>query len=117
MVQTNDTFEYRVSGIFIWNGGSWDVQGLYPESTTSEGSYRDPETVKLISDHNQRVISATGANVTSSPSTTPAAVPSTGSGGSGSTVLPSAAASNASSVPGVQGPVTTFAGRRLRRVF
>ena len=53
MVQTNDTFEYRVSGIFIWNGGSWDVQGLYPESTTSEGSYRDPETVKLISDHNQ----------------------------------------------------------------
>jgi len=25
--------EYRVDGIFIWNDASWDIQGIYPEST------------------------------------------------------------------------------------
>ena len=28
MVQKNQTFKYQVSGIFLWNGGSWDVQVL-----------------------------------------------------------------------------------------
>ncbi len=32
--------EYRVDGIFIWNDASWDVQAIYPESTTGEGSYK-----------------------------------------------------------------------------
>ena len=26
LVQKNQTFKYQVSGIFLWNGGSWDVQ-------------------------------------------------------------------------------------------
>ena len=32
--------QYRVDGIFIWNDASWDVQAIYPESTTGEGSYK-----------------------------------------------------------------------------
>lgn len=117
VLQTNSTFQYRVSGIFIWNGGSWDVQGIYPEDTTSDGSYRDAVTVALISAHNQQVISSTGANITTVSAPPGSSVPSTGSGGGATTVLPSAAASNGSSVPGVQGPITSAAGRKLQALW
>ena len=42
--------------VFIWNLASWDVQGVYPESTTSEGSYKDAKVAGgLIRRHNQGV--------------------------------------------------------------
>lgn len=37
--------------------GSWDVLGVYPESTTSQGSYRDPAVLAMVQDHNARVAS------------------------------------------------------------
>ena len=40
MVQNCANCEYHVDGIFIWNDASWDIQAIYPESTTSEGTYR-----------------------------------------------------------------------------
>lgn len=45
-----------MDGIFIWNDASWDVQGVYPESTTEgQGSYRDPVVVAMIEAHNAAV--------------------------------------------------------------
>ena len=39
-VQNCPGCQYRVDGIFIWNDASWDIQAIYPESTTGEGSYK-----------------------------------------------------------------------------
>jgi len=61
-LQINKAFKYQVSGIFLWNGGSWDVQGIYPESTTTDGSYRDPTLVPLISAHNTLAAQSAGEN-------------------------------------------------------
>ena len=66
--------EYRVDGIFLWNDASWDVQGIYPESTTGDGSYRDPVVVAMIEAHNAAVIGSGGG-----PSKDPA-VPAPGWG-------------------------------------
>lgn len=40
VVQRNPDFKYTISGVFIWNDASWDVQAVYPESQSQEGSYR-----------------------------------------------------------------------------
>jgi hypothetical protein len=66
--------EYRVDGIFLWNDASWDVQGIYPESTTGDGSYRDGEVVSMIEAHNKAVMASGGG-----PSTNPS-VPAPGWG-------------------------------------
>eukprot|EP00884_Botryococcus_braunii_P003248 jgi/Botrbrau1/12924/Bobra.92_1s0004.1 len=47
---------YHVDGIFLWNDASWDIQGIYPETTTPAGSYRDPFLVDLISRFNSEVL-------------------------------------------------------------
>jgi hypothetical protein len=44
--------QYHVSHVFIFNLESWDVQAIYPTSTTSEGSYKDPVIVNIINAHN-----------------------------------------------------------------
>ena len=33
--------KYRIDGLYLWNSASWDIQAIYPESTSSEGSYYD----------------------------------------------------------------------------
>ena len=45
-------YKYQVDAAFIWNQSSWDVQGIYPESSSADGSYRDPATVEKINTHN-----------------------------------------------------------------
>ncbi len=45
-------YKYQVDAAFLWNQSSWDVQAVYPESTTAEGSYRDPVIVDMINKHN-----------------------------------------------------------------
>ncbi|GIL64350.1 hypothetical protein Vafri_18320, partial [Volvox africanus] len=45
---------YFVSHCFLWGMGSWDVLGIYPESTTPQGTYRDPTVVKAVQAHNAR---------------------------------------------------------------
>ncbi|GFR46031.1 hypothetical protein Agub_g7304 [Astrephomene gubernaculifera] len=45
---------YSVSHCFLWGMGSWDVLGIYTESTTEEGSYRDPAVVAAVRQHNAR---------------------------------------------------------------
>lgn len=44
-----------VSSVFIWSMASWDVLGVYPESTTSEGSYRDPDVLAALAAYNTAV--------------------------------------------------------------
>ena len=51
-------YRYRVDAAFIWNQSSWDVQAIYPDSTSSEGSYRDPVIVDMINKHNAAAMSA-----------------------------------------------------------
>lgn len=35
--------------------GSWDVLGIYPESTNAQGSYRDPAVVDMVRAHNDKL--------------------------------------------------------------
>lgn len=58
----------QVDGVFMWNDASWDVQAIYPESTTSEGSYRDTYLVNLFNQHNARAIGGSAGSVVSSAS-------------------------------------------------
>ncbi|KXZ42868.1 hypothetical protein GPECTOR_113g280 [Gonium pectorale] len=44
-----------ISHCFAWNMASWDVLGIYPESTNSYGSYRDPTVADMVVQHNRRV--------------------------------------------------------------
>lgn len=39
---------------------SWDVLGIYPESTTSSGSYRDPVIADAVANYNRAVVRAQG---------------------------------------------------------
>lgn len=41
--------------MFIWCLASWDVLGVYPESSTAEGSYYDAQIAAAIRAHNERV--------------------------------------------------------------
>lgn len=49
---------FRVSGVFIWSMASWDVLGIYPESTTDQGSYMDPEILAAVQTYNSAVRAA-----------------------------------------------------------
>ena len=86
-LQINPSFKYIVSGIFLWNDASWDIQAVYPESTTTQGSYRDPALVPLFNQHNLLAMGS-GAPIAASEG------PSSSGGSSaiapGTTVLPSA---------------------------
>jgi hypothetical protein len=46
---------YRLDGCFTWALGSYDVLGLYPESTSAEGSFYQPELASDIKRHNAEV--------------------------------------------------------------
>lgn len=52
-------WRYRVDGCYLWSTGSWDVLAIYPESTSSEGSYFDPVVADIIAQHNKKVCCAT----------------------------------------------------------
>lgn len=45
---------YRVDAAFMWNMVSWDLQGLHPASSNSEGSYAVPAVAAAIRQHNKR---------------------------------------------------------------
>jgi hypothetical protein len=46
---------YKVSAAFIWSMNSWDVLGIYPESTSAQGTYEDPAIVDMVTQHNLRM--------------------------------------------------------------
>jgi len=50
----NQRWRYRVDGCFLWSTGSWDVLAVYPESTSTEGSYFDPVVANIIATHNKK---------------------------------------------------------------
>jgi hypothetical protein len=47
--------QVKVSHVFTWSGGSWDVLGTHYSSTAEEGSFRDDEIFKWVADHNAKV--------------------------------------------------------------
>eukprot|EP01026_Neomeris_dumetosa_P040013 TRINITY_DN33028_c0_g1_i13.p1 TRINITY_DN33028_c0_g1~~TRINITY_DN33028_c0_g1_i13.p1 ORF type:complete len:316 (+),score=40.88 TRINITY_DN33028_c0_g1_i13:404-1351(+) len=53
-------YVYRIDGVYLWNQGSWDIQAIYPSSTSSEGSYRDEIVIDLIKKHNAAVQAQNG---------------------------------------------------------
>ncbi|KAK9785590.1 hypothetical protein WJX73_003263 [Symbiochloris irregularis] len=61
--------QYRTDGVFLWNDASWDFQALYPESTSSQGSYRIPFLVDLLNEHNSQVIGSSQQSSRSAGST------------------------------------------------
>jgi hypothetical protein len=45
---------FRVDGAYLWSLVSWDVEGIHPASSSSEGSYAQPEVAALIRAHNAK---------------------------------------------------------------
>jgi hypothetical protein len=58
----------KISHVFTWSGGSWDVLGTHYSSTAEEGSFRDEDVYKWVSEHNAKV---NGAVVKSSAEVNP----------------------------------------------
>ena len=55
--------------MYLWNSGSWDIQAIYPESISDQGSYRDPYLVDLIGGHNRQVAAQDEQSPSSTSST------------------------------------------------
>jgi hypothetical protein len=89
--------QYRVDGVFIWDDASWDVLAIYPESTTSEGSYLDTYLVSLFTQHNSAALGL-------GPAVSSASVPDT------TAVSPAAAAAASPSPAQAAGPAASPAG-------
>lgn len=53
--------------------GSWDVLGIYPESTTPSGSFRDPQLVQAVTAHNTRAVALAPPRSSSTPAAAKAA--------------------------------------------
>jgi hypothetical protein len=49
---------YLVKEVFVWSMSSWDLFGIYPDSSSTAGSYRDLTIVNKIAAHNSAVIAA-----------------------------------------------------------
>jgi hypothetical protein len=47
-----------VSDVFAWSVSSWDIFGIYPESTSLSGSFRNLTIVQQIAHHNTAVMAA-----------------------------------------------------------
>lgn len=47
-------YKYEVDAAYLYNYGSWDVQGIHPNSTSAEGSYQFAPVVNVIRYHNFR---------------------------------------------------------------
>lgn len=46
---------FRVSAIFQWNAGSWDIQGVRHDSYNSQGSWKSDQLKTLVFNHNKYV--------------------------------------------------------------
>lgn len=49
---------YLVKEVFVWSMSSWDLFGIYPDSSSTAGSYRDLTIVNKIAAHNAAVLAA-----------------------------------------------------------
>lgn len=49
---------YQIKACHLWSQSSWDVLGIYPESTTYEGSYLDPTVARKVQLHNRNAHSS-----------------------------------------------------------
>lgn len=46
--------KFQVDAAFLSNQGAWDIQGIYPDSSTQAGTYYNPDAAGMIRHHNQR---------------------------------------------------------------
>lgn len=55
---------FHIQACFMWNLASWDVLGIYPESTiVGQGSYRDEHVAVVIAAHNFNITARIPRNV------------------------------------------------------
>jgi hypothetical protein len=52
--------KHKLSGAYLWNVVSWDVQGLHPASSSGEGTYKDDVITGWIKEHNLAVAGGAG---------------------------------------------------------
>ena len=52
------TASINVQQVFVWSMDSWDVFGIYPTSSSTNGTFRDLSIVRKIAAHNMGVIAA-----------------------------------------------------------
>ena len=49
----SEPFTWKIRQAYIWNSGSWDVQGISPGATASDGKgYGDPDIIKSLAEYN-----------------------------------------------------------------
>lgn len=51
-VQSGGGPQYRLDGVFLWSGGSWDVHGVNPSSSSWAGSFKDDVIMGYIKGSN-----------------------------------------------------------------
>lgn len=49
---------HNIKEVFVWCMASWDVLGIYPDSSSDAGSFRDLSVVRKIAGYNTAVIAA-----------------------------------------------------------
>ncbi|KAI8472826.1 MAG: hypothetical protein J3K34DRAFT_519379 [Monoraphidium minutum] len=52
---------FPISGVYLWNVVSWDVQGIHPASSSGEGTFKDEVITQQIKEHNAWVRNAPDA--------------------------------------------------------
>ncbi|GFH11981.1 uncharacterized protein HaLaN_07588 [Haematococcus lacustris] len=46
---------FKIEACYVWGKASWDVLGIYPESTSGSGSFRDDTVVGMVRAHNKAI--------------------------------------------------------------
>jgi hypothetical protein len=49
---------HRICEVFVWGMSSWDLFGVYPDSSNAQGSYRGEDVVRRAARHNTGIIAA-----------------------------------------------------------
>lgn len=49
---------YQVGEVFVWGMSTWDVFGIYPETSSPYGTYRGNGIVGAVSKHNIEVVAS-----------------------------------------------------------
>lgn len=47
---------FKVSQVYVWNVASWDAMGIYHDSTSISGTYRNMDVVRVVKDWNDKGI-------------------------------------------------------------
>ena len=57
-LESNTGPTYKIHNVYLWSLSSWDILAIYPESTTTDGSYLDVSVAQKVKLHNRNARSS-----------------------------------------------------------